>query len=239
MAERLHDIVHDLPESKSAADLVALLNGRLADTADLYSQVKQAHWNVKGIHFMALHELFDQVAEAIEPYVDVIAERVAGLGGTARGTVRMAAAATSLTEYPLDADGRRRPPRGWCATGWPPTPPTTAAIERADDLEDAATEDLLTEIQRDRRPQPVLRRSRTWSDPARPARAVAGRPVGVPCAFTPRSRPPAHVVGQPDASRTCSATKMGQRVRTASASASDGRASTSKRIPCRSSTTIA
>jgi starvation-inducible DNA-binding protein len=147
MAERLHDIVHDLPDS-TRADLVALLNGRLADTADLYSQLKQAHWNVKGIHFMALHELFDQVAEAIEPYADVIAERVAGLGGTARGTLRMAAAATSLAEYPADTtDGDahlelvRDRLAGYAASN-------RQAIERAAALEDAATEDMLTEIQR-------------------------------------------------------------------------------------------
>ena len=147
MAERLHDIVHDLPES-NRTDLVALLNGRLADTIDLYSQFKQAHWNVKGIHFMALHELFDQVAEAVEPYADVIAERVAGLGGTARGSIRMAAAATSLDEYPHDAtDGDahlelvRDRLAAYAATN-------RQAIERAAVLEDAATEDLLTEIQR-------------------------------------------------------------------------------------------
>jgi starvation-inducible DNA-binding protein len=147
MAERLHDIVHDLPDS-TRADLVALLNGRLADTADLYSQLKQAHWNVKGIHFMALHELFDQVAEAIEPYADVIAERVAGLGGTARGTVRMAAAATSLTEYPADAtdgDAHLELVRDRLAAY---AASNRQAIERAAALEDAATEDMLTEIQR-------------------------------------------------------------------------------------------
>jgi starvation-inducible DNA-binding protein len=147
MAERLHDIVHDLPDS-ARTDLVALLNGRLADTADLYSQLKQAHWNVKGIHFMAMHELFDQVAEAVEPYVDVIAERVAGLGGTARGTVRMAAAATSLSEYPADAvegDAHLELVRDRLATY---AAANRQAIERAGALEDAATEDLLTEIQR-------------------------------------------------------------------------------------------
>jgi len=148
MSEKLHPIVHDIPEG-ARAELVAILNERLADTADLYSQVKQAHWNVKGIHFQTLHELFDKVAEAIEPFVDEIAERVTGLGGTARGTVRMAAASSTLEEYPVDAvDGDthlalvRDRLAAYAADN-------RRAIDRAADLEDAATEDLLTEIQRE------------------------------------------------------------------------------------------
>lgn len=146
MPERLHPIVHDLPEA-ARADLVALLNVRLADTFDLYSQVKQAHWNVKGIHFQPLHELFDKVAEAVEPFVDEIAERVTGLGGTARGTARMAAAASTLAEYPEDAvDGTdhlvhvRDRLAAYAAAN-------RRAIETAGELGDAATEGMLTDVQ--------------------------------------------------------------------------------------------
>jgi starvation-inducible DNA-binding protein len=147
MPETLHPIVHDIPEAERA-DLVALLNTRLAATADLYSQVKMAHWNVKGIHFQTLHELFDKVAEAIEPFVDELAERVTGLGGTARGTVRMAGSASPLDGYPEDAvDGDThlalvRDRLAAYAAG------NRAAIDTAGDLGDAASEDLLTEIQR-------------------------------------------------------------------------------------------
>lgn len=80
--------------------LVALLNKRLADAADLKSQAKQAHWNVKGMSFIALHELFDDVATAVEGHIDLIAERITTLGGTALGTVRLAAENSSLSEYP-------------------------------------------------------------------------------------------------------------------------------------------
>ena len=147
MSETLHPIVHDIPEAERA-DLVALLNARLADTADLYAQVKMAHWNVKGIHFQTLHELFDKVAEAVEPYVDELAERVTRLGGTARGTVRMAAAASSLTEYPddvIDGDAHLALVRDRLAAY---AADNRRAIDTAGDLGDAATEDLLTEIQR-------------------------------------------------------------------------------------------
>ena len=64
--------------------------------------MKQAHWNVKGPHFIGLHELFDQIDEAVESYVDLIAERIVQLGGVAEGTVRVAAARSRLEEYPLD-----------------------------------------------------------------------------------------------------------------------------------------
>ena len=82
--------------------IIEILNARLADASDLKSQAKQAHWNVKGMNFIALHELFDQVATEAEAYTDLIAERITTLGGTALGTVRVAAANSSLSEYPLE-----------------------------------------------------------------------------------------------------------------------------------------
>jgi starvation-inducible DNA-binding protein len=98
MFETRNDLSHD-----TRTTIVELLNARLADTFDLYGQLKQAHWNVKGPDFIQLHELYDAVAEDVLGYVDEIAERVTALGGLALGTVRLAAAASSLDEYPLDA----------------------------------------------------------------------------------------------------------------------------------------
>jgi len=87
--------------------MVEILNDRLADAIDLKSQAKQAHWNVKGMNFIALHELFDKVSTEVEDHIDTIAERVTTLGGTAAGTVRIAAQRSSLSEYPLEiTDGQ-------------------------------------------------------------------------------------------------------------------------------------
>src|SRR5260370_30685991 len=87
--------------------VIELLNARLADAIDLQTQTKQAHWNVKGPNFIALHELFDKINEDVEDYVDELAERAVQLGGAAEGTARMAAKRSSLTEYPANAgDGR-------------------------------------------------------------------------------------------------------------------------------------
>src|SRR5580693_2273533 len=91
----------DLPV-KLRSKLHQLLNERLADALDLESASKQAHWNVKGANFIALHELFDQLHSSIEEHVDTIAERVTALGGTARGTLQAASSATSLAPYPED-----------------------------------------------------------------------------------------------------------------------------------------
>jgi starvation-inducible DNA-binding protein len=84
----------DLPEA-ARETLIQLLNARLADTADLYSQIKQAHWNVKGPNFFQLHILFDQLAGEVFPFIDLLAERATALGGVARGTVRMAAGSST------------------------------------------------------------------------------------------------------------------------------------------------
>src|SRR6266481_1796213 len=97
---------NDLSEA-TRVKVVELLNARLADCKDLQTQTKQAHWNVKGPSFIALHELFDKINEAVEDYVDDIAERAVQLGGVAEGTTRMVAKRSSLSEYPTNTvDGR-------------------------------------------------------------------------------------------------------------------------------------
>lgn len=96
----LHPTLNDLP-SKARAKVCGLLNERLADAVDLASQLKQAHWNVKGPNFGALHELFDAIHGVVDGQVDELAERITTLGGVAAGTVAVAAKATGLKPYPL------------------------------------------------------------------------------------------------------------------------------------------
>jgi starvation-inducible DNA-binding protein len=101
-AATMYETENDIEQTRRSA-LIALMNQRLADAVDLQMQMKQAHWNVKGPHFIGLHELFDQIDEAVESYVDLIAERIVQLGGIAEGTARSAAARSRLEEYPLMA----------------------------------------------------------------------------------------------------------------------------------------
>jgi starvation-inducible DNA-binding protein len=102
--DRVYSTRNTLPAGVRA-QVSALLNLRLADAIDLSGQAKQAHWNVKGPHFIALHHLFDTVHAAIEQHVDLLAERVVQLGSVAAGTVRLAAEHSTLAEYPRDAVG--------------------------------------------------------------------------------------------------------------------------------------
>jgi len=128
--------------------VVTLLNQTLSASLDLKTQTKQAHWNVKGKDFFQLHELFDEMAGEIEEYVDMVAERVTALGGTALGTARVAANHSILPEYPLDAvDGEEHVAAladRYAAYG----KHVREAIDQTDELGDADTADLYTEISR-------------------------------------------------------------------------------------------
>lgn len=101
MKSILHATRVSLPE-KVRVEIITLLNKTLAATTDLQMQLKHAHWNVKGMEFIALHKLFDELAEEVENQVDVVAERITSLGGTALGTLQAAAAGTQLRAYPTD-----------------------------------------------------------------------------------------------------------------------------------------
>jgi len=144
---KMYETENDVPEQRRS-ELNALMNQRLADAVDLQMQMKQAHWNVKGPHFIGLHELFDQIDEAVEGYVDLIAERIVQLGGIAEGTARVAAERSRLEEYPLDiADGHAHVEavsKALSTFGRE----VRKTIGEADELQDADTADIFTEISR-------------------------------------------------------------------------------------------
>jgi starvation-inducible DNA-binding protein len=143
----MYETENDLPKT-TRRELNALINQRLADIIDLQTQIKQAHWNVKGPHFIGLHELFDKIAEEVEDYVDMIAERIVQLGGIAEGTVRVSAKRSRLDEYPLAiADGAAHVEavaRALSTFGRE----ARMTIDETDKLGDADTADLFTEISR-------------------------------------------------------------------------------------------
>jgi len=133
---------------KIRIEISALLQERLSDSIDLMMQAKQAHWNVKGPHFIALHELFDKVYADTGRYVDLIAERIVQLGGTAQGTVRAAAKQSSLPEYPLDiSSGKKHVAELAHAIAFYGEQ-VRKGIALATELEDADSADILTEVSR-------------------------------------------------------------------------------------------
>jgi starvation-inducible DNA-binding protein len=144
---RLYPTRNDLPEA-GRREAVGLLNQRLADAIDLQTQCKQAHWNVKGPSFIALHQLFDQINEAVEDYVDLLAERVVQLGGVAEGTVGVVRERSTLPGYPLTLSSG---PEHVAAladalAGFGRT--ARVGIEELTALADADSVDILTEISR-------------------------------------------------------------------------------------------
>jgi len=144
---RMYETENDISENRRV-EISALLNQRLADAVDLQTQMKQAHWNVKGPHFIGLHELFDKIDEAVEAYVDLIAERIVQLGGIAEGTARVAAERSRLEEYPLDiADGHAHVEavsKALSTFGRE----VRKTIDEAGELQDVDTSDMFTEISR-------------------------------------------------------------------------------------------
>jgi starvation-inducible DNA-binding protein len=137
----------DLPE-KVRTPVIALLNERLAETIDLALQVKQAHWNVKGPNFIALHKLFDELRDEVDEAVDTIAERATALGGVAEGTIQAVGTASSLPAYPLLLAAGRAHVQALSTAVAAVGKATRTAIERSNELGDADTADLFTQISR-------------------------------------------------------------------------------------------
>ena len=134
---------------KNRQALIALLNLRLADSTDIHSQVKWAHWNVKGKDFYQLHLLFDSVATHLEDHIDTIAERITALGGVANGTIREAVSKSSLPEADLAAADGPTMIKFLVHNVGHFTNALRTAIQEAEDLDDAVTVDLFTTMTRE------------------------------------------------------------------------------------------
>jgi len=143
----MHSTRNDL-SAKARAKVTALLNARLADALDLQMQAKQAHWNVKGPQFIALHELFDKLAAEIDGHVDEMAERITALGGIAEGTVQAVAGRSKLDPYPLDIAEGRAHLDALAAAYARFAKAVRKAIDEAGKAGDADTSDLFTGISR-------------------------------------------------------------------------------------------
>ena len=143
----MHRISNDLSKAvrKATCEHLSIL---LADAIDLHYQVKQAHWNVKGPSFIALHELFDKIAEDSDEYADLLAERIAQLGGQVHGTVRVAAAESRLKEYPLQASDQKDHIKALSAVLAAFGAAIRAGIEEFGKIGDADAADICTQISR-------------------------------------------------------------------------------------------
>jgi len=144
---RMYQTKNDLPES-TRVEAIGLLNQRLAESIDLQTQCKQAHWNVKGASFIALHKLFDEINEDVEEYVDLLAERVVQLGGVAEGTVSVVAERSTLAGYPLGLSTGSEHVGALSDALAAFGRSVRLGIEEMDEADDADSADILTEISR-------------------------------------------------------------------------------------------
>jgi starvation-inducible DNA-binding protein len=133
---------------KDRQEIIDLLNARLADTIDLKTQTKHAHWNVKGQNFYQLHLLFDSIAEHVDEAADLLAERATALGGTALGTARLVAATSTVPEYDLNATTGEQHLGALSKSLAKVANAARDAISRSADLGDMGTSDVFTEIVR-------------------------------------------------------------------------------------------
>jgi starvation-inducible DNA-binding protein len=134
---------------KVRRNVAVILNERLAEAIDLQSQVKQAHWNVKGPHFIALHELFDKISDVVLEHIDEIAERITSLGCTAEGTVAVAARRSKLKNYPLSITAGKDHLYYLSTQLAQYGKGMRGAIDDTDELGDKDTADLFTGISRE------------------------------------------------------------------------------------------
>ncbi len=139
---------HNTLPKKIRVQSVELLNQHLAAAIDLHAQMKQAHWNVRGPGFIAIHKLFDQVSSEVENYSDLLAERAAGLGGTANGTIQVAVKQSFLIPYPLGVADELQHLFAVAGALAAFGGSIIEAIAKSAEIEDPTTADLFTEISR-------------------------------------------------------------------------------------------
>ena len=144
----MHPTHNTLPEH-TRSEVIEVLSGRLVDVSDLYFQAKTAHWNVKGPNFIALHKLFDKLAECAAEWTDLIAERIVQLGGTAEGTVQVVAERTNLEQYSTSLVDEHDHVHAISAALARFGELVREGIEKTEELDDMGSSDLLIDVVRD------------------------------------------------------------------------------------------
>lgn len=128
--------------------MVGTLNETLATAIDLMLQTKEAHWNIRGENFIALHKFFDELHDVVREHVDTIAERITSLGGFAEGRLQKVSERTALKPYPSntkEAEHLAALAAGFAGLG----KDARANIDKTTEAGDADTADLYTALSRD------------------------------------------------------------------------------------------
>lgn len=89
---------------KEGAQVAELLQKQLSRYNDLHLTLKHVHWNVVGPNFIGVHEMIDPQVELVRGYADEVAERIATLGGSPKGTPGAIISDRSWDDYSLERD---------------------------------------------------------------------------------------------------------------------------------------
>ena len=143
----VHKTKNNLDEKTRKAS-VEVLNARLAAGIDLALAVKQAHWNLRGMNFIAVHELLDEIRAEVDAGNDLMAERAAQLGGYALGTTQVVAESTDLKPYPTDIVTVEDHLEALIERLGDVANAVRESIDTTDEAGDADTADILTEVSR-------------------------------------------------------------------------------------------
>ena len=143
-----HKTANNLNNNAKAAS-IELLNARVADGIDLALLTKQAHWNLRGLQFIAVHEMLDVFRTQLDDHIDTMAERIVQIGGTAMGTTQSVAASTTLQPYPTDIHSIKEHLQELVVRFGQFANSVRSAIDEADEVGDANTADILTAASRD------------------------------------------------------------------------------------------
>ncbi len=138
---------NDLPSNARSA-VIDMLNARVADVIDLALATKQAHWNVKGMNFIGVHELLDKLRGELDTYVDEMAERAVQLGGVALGTAQVVSKSTKLEAYPTDIHTTKEHLTALTARYAQVANAVRKNIDESDEAGDAGSSDLFTGVSR-------------------------------------------------------------------------------------------
>jgi starvation-inducible DNA-binding protein len=144
---KLRPSKNDLPSNAKSA-VIDMLNARVADSIDLALVTKQAHWNLKGMAFIGVHELLDKIRGEVDLYVDSMAERAVQLGGVALGTAQTVEKKTSLPPYPTDIQTIKDHLTALIERYGQVANAVRQNIDDADEAGDAGSADLFTEVSR-------------------------------------------------------------------------------------------
>ncbi|MFN3021118.1 Dps family protein [Chryseobacterium sp. TY3] len=130
-------------DAKQIKDNVKVLSVLLADEHILYTKTRNAHWNVEGPDFHAMHLFFESQYDELEEIIDEVAERIRQLGQMAPGSLKEFIQLTNLSEKKLTKNDSQSFIKALLEDQEAIITYIREAVEKMEDSKDFGTEDFL------------------------------------------------------------------------------------------------